>query len=323
MKRVRLKPGGPASAAPRRLLQAVLPAIASATLGPSQLLALQAFDVAFRTDSFKTAAQRLNLSPSAVSHRIRNLEQALGLALFVRTHRAIRPTPEGKLLAAATGRAFAELARVGPSGSAKSGRQTLRLKVLPTFASAWLIPRLAGFITRHADIDLAIESSSRNVDFSLEAFDAGIIVGDGSFEGITAHHLAEIRTTPVATPALVRRLKLRDPRDLARTALIHVTTFPAAWPLWLQHAGVPELKPARTISVDSFVAAMQAAEQGVGVALGLEPLIVERERLGAICRPLSFAHPTGSYWLVHPPGTRRNRALQAFKRWILAELSTQ
>ncbi len=189
------------------------------------------------------------------------------------------------------------------------------------FASAWLIPRLAGFMTRHPDIDLVIESASRNVDFDLEAFDAGISVGDGTFEGLTAHHLASIRTTPVTTPSLARRLKLREPRDLRRAALIHVTTFPAAWPLWLEHAGVPKLKSARTISVDSFVGAIQAAEQGVGVALGLEPFISERERLGAICRPLSFVHPAGSYWLVHPPGGQRNAALQMFRRWLLAELA--
>jgi DNA-binding transcriptional LysR family regulator len=310
------------AATSRRLLQAVQPTIAAATLNTSQLLALQAFDVAFRTGSFKASAQSLNLSPSAVSHRIRNLEQALGAALFVRTHRAIAPTAEGKILAAATGRAFAELARVGSSAAGRAARQRLRLKVLPMFASAWLIPRLAGFMTRHPDVDLAIESSSRNVDFELEAFDAGISVGDGTFEGMTAHHLAAIRTTPVAAPSLARRLNLREPRDLRRAALIHVTAFPAAWPLWLEHAGVAKLKPARTISVDSFVAAMQAAEQGAGVALGLEPFIIERERHGMICRPLSLAHPTGSYWLVHPPGAQHNHALQVFKRWLLAELPT-
>jgi LysR family transcriptional regulator, glycine cleavage system transcriptional activator len=199
MKRARPQPGRPRSAtASRRLLQAVQPVLAAASLGRSQLLALQAFDVAVRAGSFKTSAQLLNLSPSAVSHRIRNLEQALGVALFVRAHRAIQPTAEGKILAAATGRAFAELARVGSPALGRSGRRRLKLKVLPMFASGWLIPRLSAFMTQYPDVDLAIESSSRNVDFDTEAFDAGISVGDGRFEGLTAHHLARIRTTPVA-----------------------------------------------------------------------------------------------------------------------------
>jgi DNA-binding transcriptional LysR family regulator len=81
---------------------------------------------------------------------------------------------------------------------------------------------------RPPSIDLVIESSNRNVDFDTEPFDAGISVGDGSFRGLTAHHLADIRTTPVAAPSLARRLKLCEPQDLRRAALIHVTTFPAA-----------------------------------------------------------------------------------------------
>src|SRR5215471_19148549 len=190
----------------RRLLRAVEPGIAAATLKTSQLLALQAFDVAVRAGSFKVAA--------------------------------------------ATGKAFAELAREGTPAAGKAGRQRLRLKVLPMFGSAWLMPRLATFITRHPEIELALESSSRNADFDLEEYDAGISVGDGSFDGLTAHHLTDIRTTPIATPSLVRQLRLRKPADLRRAALIHVTAFPAAWPLWLRHAGVPKLESEQTISVD-------------------------------------------------------------------------
>jgi DNA-binding transcriptional LysR family regulator len=195
----------------------VPPAIAAASIRPAQLLALQVFDVAARTGSFRDAARSLNLTPSAISHRIRNLEAALGTALFTRTHRAVELNAEGKRLAAATGKAFAELARVGSPAPDRSRRLRLRLKVLPTFASAWLIPRMVDFINRHPCVDVAIETSSRNVDFDTEAFD-------------------------------------------------------------------------------------------------------ERERSGAIVRPLALAYPTGSYWLVYPKGQRRNRALEAFRRWLLKEL---
>src|SRR5262249_30980264 len=159
-------------------LEAVLPTIAAATIGPSQLLALQAFDVAARTGSFRDAAQSLNLTASAISHRIRNLEASLGIALFTRTHRAVELTADGKRLAVATGKAFAELARAGSPLPDRSRRLRLRLKVLPTFASAWLIPRMADIINHHPDVDVAIETSSRNVDFDSEAFDAGICVGN-------------------------------------------------------------------------------------------------------------------------------------------------
>jgi len=296
--------------------------LAAASLRPAHLLALQAFDVAVRLGSFKEAARVLNVSASAVSHRIRNLEAHLGVALFQRTHRAVRPTVAGEKLAAATGRAFALLARA-ESAIEAAGKRRLRLKVLPQFASAWLIPRLSSFLTQHSQIDLAIETSNRNVDFDTETFDAGISFGAGKAEGVVAHRLMDVRTVPVTAPSLARRLKLRTAADLDRAVLIHVTTFPAAWPLWFRHAGEAEPPSTRTISVDSFVAALQAAERGAGVALALEPFIAESERRGTIRRLLPVGHMTGSYWLVHPPGAQRNRALQTFKKWLLAELAKQ
>jgi DNA-binding transcriptional LysR family regulator len=296
------------------------PTIAAAALKAPQLLSLQAFDVAVRLGSFKATARALNLTASAVSHRIKNLEQGLGVALFVRSHRAVSPTVAGKALAAATGRAFAELARVGAANGRRPGRQRLKLKVFPLFASAWLIPRLGNFVATHPDIDLSIETSSRVVDFDVEAFDAGISVAESVPERLDGLHLADIRSTPIATPGLVRQLRLREPRDLARAILIEVATFPAAWSQWLERAGVPDLKPVRTITVDTFVAAIQAAEQEAGIALGMTLFISDRERSGTICRPFSIESPTGSYWLIYPPGARRNRALQAFKKWLFTEL---
>ncbi|MES5485845.1 LysR substrate-binding domain-containing protein [Bradyrhizobium sp. INPA03-11B] len=293
--------------------------LAAASLRPAHLLALQAFDVAVRLGSFKEAAGVLNVSASAVSHRIRNLEVHLGVALFHRAHRVVRPTHAGEKLAAATGRAFALLAQAESAVEA-AGQRRLRLKALPQFASAWLIPRLSSFLTRHSELDLAIETSNRNVDFDTETFDAGISFGPDKPEGVVAHRLMEVRTVPVGAPALARRLKLRAAADLGRAVLIHVTTFPAAWPLWFKHAGEPAPPATRAISVDSFVAGLQAAERGAGVALALEPFIAESERRGAIRRLLPVGHVTGSYWLVHPPGAQRNRALQTFKKWLLAEL---
>ncbi|MFB9263481.1 LysR substrate-binding domain-containing protein [Bradyrhizobium erythrophlei] len=294
--------------------------LASSSLRPAHLLALQAFDVAVRLGSFKEAAGMLNLSASAVSHRIRKLEAHLGVALFHRTHRAVRPTRAGEKLATATGRAFAALARAESSVEA-AGHRRLRLKVLPQFASAWLIPRLSSFLTQHSEIDLSIETSNRNVDFDTEMFDAGISFGPDKVEGVVAHHLMDVRTVPVGAPSLARRLNLRTAADLSRAVLIHVTTFPAAWPLWFKHAGETVPPPTRTISVDSFVAALQAAERGAGIALALEPFLGESERRGMIRRLLPVGHMTGSYWLVHPPGSQRNRALQTFKKWLLAELA--
>ena len=294
---------------------------AAAHIRPALLLSLQAFDAVARLGSFKEAAEALHLTPSAISHRIRNLEASLEDALFERVHRAVQLTAAGKALAAVTGRTFADLARaMTPASGAKSHRR-LRIAVSPFFASHWLIPRVSKFMTAHPDIELVIENSSRPIDFASEPFDAAVRVGDGNWDGLSATHLIELRTTPVATAEMVKRLKLKKPEDLARAPLIHVTTFPLAWPMWLEQAGVAQVKAKQAISMDTFGAALQAAEQGVGVALGLEPLFQERVKAGALARPFAFSLPTGGYWLVHRPVDAKNPALRAFTRWVLAELA--
>ncbi len=297
------------------------PVPAAVRLTPAMLLALQAFDAAFRLGSFKGAAAALHLTPSAVSHRIGTLERKLGEALFVRKHRQVQPTAAGKALAVGTARAFAELARIAAPAEAVAGHRRLRLTALPFFASDWLMPRVARFMSAYPDIELVIETASRHADLDSEAFDAAVRVGDGNWPGLVAMWLMDIRATPVATEDLVRQLKLRRPADLARATLIHVTTFPLAWPIWLGKAGVPGLMPRHAVWVDGFGAAMQLAEQGAGVALGLEPLIAGRERRGTLCRPLSVSQPTGGYWLVHRKGDAGHPGLRTLKRWLEAEIA--
>jgi len=303
-----------------RLLRPARPVPAAAGLGSAMLLSLQAFEAAMRLGSFKAAATALHLSPSAVSHRVRNLERALGDRLFTRAHRAIRPTRAGVTLAATTGRAFADLLRAtGPTDSS-AGHRRLRLAVAPPFGSHWLLPRLARFTADHPEIELAIENLSRPVDLETEPFDATIRVGDGHFPRLAPVHLMPIGTTPIAQPRLIQRLRLRQPADLASAPLIHVSTFPLAWPVWLGGAGLGGLKAPQSIWVDTFGAALEAAEHGIGVALGLDPVFALPERAGRISRLFDFVHPTGSLWLVYPPDERGNPILRAFKQWLLAEI---
>lgn len=292
------------------------PAVAKLTRG--NLLALQAFEAAYRLGSFRAAADALHLTPSAVSHRIRNLERLIGDELFVRANRAVTPTSPGRTLAIATGRAFSDLARGLALKDAPGTRTRLRIAVVPTFQAAWLIPRVEKFMSAHSNIELVIESVSRGIDFDNEPFDAAICGGAGEWPGITAVPLMKIFTTPICTPAMSRQLKLRQPADLRRATLIHVTAYPLAWPVWFDHAGTGDINSQRSIWVDSFGAAQEAAECGVGVALGLDPLFVGKEASGQIVRPLSIKKATGDYWFVHRPKDERNPALRAFKQWIIA-----
>ncbi len=156
----------------------------------------------------------LNVSASAVSHRIRQPRSASRC-------RAVSPQPPRRSADPCRGklalRPAAPFARWHRPESAveAAGQRRLRLKVLPQFASAWLIPRLSSFLTRHSEADLAIETSNRNVDFDATGtFDAGISFGPDKPDGVAAHRLMEVRTVPVGAPALARRLKLRSAADL-------------------------------------------------------------------------------------------------------------
>lgn len=311
---------GRSAAPPSRLLRAVEPLPAASRLKPALLLSLQAFDTAVRLNSFKAAAEVLHLTPSAISHRIRNLEQALGHALFVRTHRAVEPTPAGRQLSAATGRAFADLMRATEPLAGTRASQRLRLNISTSFASAWLMPRVPAFMTAHPEVELVIESSSLRLDFENDAFHAAVRVGDGQWPGLVAHHLMDLYTTPVCTPAVFRKLRLQKPADVTRAPMIHVSTFPLAWPLWLRQAGAGAVKPSQTVWVDSFEASLQLAEQGAGIALGLGPLFAAREAAGNLRRPFPQSYPTGAYWLVHRTEEQANVALRVFRRWMLGEL---
>jgi len=211
------------------------------------LLSLQAFDAAVRLQSFKGAASALHLTPSAISHRIRNLEMMVGGPLFKRKHRAVQVTAAGRALAAATGRAFAELLRAAEPLTGAQATARLRLSVSPLFASAWLMPRLPSFMAGHPEIELVIESSLQVLDFDSDAVHAGVRVGDGNWPGLATQRLMDLHATPVVTPALAKRLKLERPADVVRAPMIHVSAFPLAWPEWLRQAGAGEAQPRQTV----------------------------------------------------------------------------
>lgn len=290
-------------------------------LTSSLLLSLQAFDWAVRLGSFRAAAAALHLTPSAVSHRIRNLERILGRSLFSRDSRKIRTTPEGAALAAVTSEAFTGLARATAATEPAPMRARLRLAVSPIFASAWLYPRLGAFLADHPRIEVDIEIVNRPINFRTELFDAAISWSMEDWPGLASLHLMDVSTTPVCTARMAESLDLRSAADLSRATLIKVTHSPVAWKLWFEHAGVEEVTPKQSISVDSYSAALHAAELGIGVALGVEPLTSMRPDGERLRQPLPVRHPYGAYWLVHRPIDQTRPGLREFRRWLVAQLA--
>ena len=173
-------------------------------LNQTPLSLLRAFEAAGRTGSFRTAADEIALSPSAVSHAIRKLERTLGARLFEREGRLVRLSPEGEALMRHVGRAFEELRR-GLEVVSTRAPHLLRLHCAPSFAAQWLTPRLARFLRDHPGIEIRLAAGTDYTRFGNEEFDADIVYGMPRQEGLTVIPLGEETVAPLCAPDLARR----------------------------------------------------------------------------------------------------------------------
>jgi LysR family glycine cleavage system transcriptional activator len=288
------------------------------------LEALRVFEAAARRGSFKDAADELCVTPSAVSRQIRALEEAVGCKLFRRLARAVVLTAAGTRYHAAVADALGRLERAtGALRSARTARP-LRLSVLSSFASQWLVPRMPRFEATHPGVDVEMEATTAYADFSRDEVDLGIRFGTGPWPGLHADRLMAIDFFPVASPALVRGdPPLRTPRDLARHTWLEETHVPDAWRGWLRAAGLADVTPLRTLRYDSAQLLTDAAVAGQGVAL-LSDLLVEHALAdGRLVRPFDVvARSPLTYHLVGRPDELEEPRIRAFRTWLLREAAT-
>jgi LysR family glycine cleavage system transcriptional activator len=284
------------------------------------LAALLAFERAASQLSFRRAARDLSLSPSAISHQIRGLEEQFGVKLFIRGTRTVKLTPEGERYLAKVSAALATLQEASRemTRQRRDGSGELWISSLPFFTSTVLLPALPDFRRRHPQFTLRIEATHQYADFNISRVDVAIRYGREQSAGLKFEPLVEVRGLPVCTPALVKA-GLREPADLSDQVLIHITTQPRAWPAWLKSAGLPNLQPRGHLWLDSVPAMLEAAEQGVGVTLAMAPLIRARPGFGKrLVAPFDFMPPLGeTIYLVSRTEQARDRRIAAVRRWIV------
>jgi LysR family glycine cleavage system transcriptional activator len=283
------------------------------------LTALRAFHAAGRQGSFQEAARALAVTPSAVSHQIRGLEEWLGTPLFTRGARRIELTKAGRALLRDTEAAFTRIATASQRLRRAQGRK-LRVSALPLITGAWLIPRLERFEAKHPDIALEIETTNRIADLDRDGVDVAIRNLRTPTPGVVARKLLDVRGVPVCAPKLLPSLK--TPADLARHTLIHITARPDAWDAWLKAAGVAGMKAKRDLSFDTVPAALDAAARGHGVALGMHPLIWEAPIAKELAVPFAPKMDGGSsYYVVHRKADGGRPEVKAFVDWITKEMA--
>jgi LysR family transcriptional regulator, glycine cleavage system transcriptional activator len=285
------------------------------------LNALRAFDAAARLGSFKDAAAELGVTHGAVSRHIRLLEDWLGPPLlFRRLNRRVALTPTGAALLAETGPALDRLAAAVERHQARGGRAppaVLRVNALATFSLRWLLPRLAWFREKHPEIEVRLSTSNESVDALSENYDLVIRGGPDTFYGFTCHPFLTERRMPVCSPALLERLPLAVVTDLAAHTLIHTSTLPRVWPDWLAAAGAPALEPVASLTLDHFYLTLQAALDGLGIAMGPTALVADDLAAGRLVAPFpQVTLPSRGYHAYLPDARAGDRAALAFCGWL-------
>ncbi|MGG5823195.1 LysR substrate-binding domain-containing protein [Falsiroseomonas sp. HW251] len=276
---------------------------------------VRAFEAAARTGSFVAAAEELGVTPAAVSRLVRLLEERLGIALFDRHANRLAATPAGEAYRAGLTPLLDGLARLTAEVVARPASPVLTVGVGPSFAIRWLIPRLASFTRIHPGIEVRIATGGPTVPFSAD-WTCGIRSGPGpeAWPGFAADRLVAADLLPVCTPAIAARLGA--PADLARETLLRVTHAPEDWADWAAAAGV-QLRAAGP-AFDQYGQALQAAADGIGVAMGIRPYIDDDLAAGRLVAPFAVRSPKRTnWWLVYRPERAGEPAFVAFRGWIL------
>ncbi len=276
---------------------------------------------AARHESLTRAADELNVTHAAVSRHIRGLETSLRVALFERTGRGVVLTEAGRTLAGELTSAFDRIAAAtGRYASPARRRQRLTITCDVPFAAYWLVPRLGRFTAAHPDVELILDPNARPIDFAKEDADLGIRFGAGPWPGIESETLFEADITVVCSPKLVERSTIRTPADLPPSALIQELDR-SYWQRWLEAAGVSDrLAPAGpTLLADLTVS---AAEAGHGFALSDRLLVVDALAAKRLVMPFDLRIPCKAYHLVRAASRPMTKPAQAFRDWLLEEMST-
>jgi LysR family transcriptional regulator, glycine cleavage system transcriptional activator len=285
------------------------------------LNALRAFEAAARNGSLTRAAQELSVTQGAVSRFVAQLEDWLGLPLCTRTRRGIETTQDGAAYAAVLSSAFDRIEAQTRQLCERPVDNLLRIKLPPTFAIRWLVPRLARFHALHRHVDVQITTSHQTVDFDREDIDVCIHSGASPLPGATCRRLFGEILLPVCSPGLFRRTPPpREPAELGRHVLLCSMHRPDDWPTWLASAGVRHIDGNNGLKFENSALAYQAAIDELGIVMAQRAFVEDDLRAGRLVAPLPLrAATSNAYYLAHARSRRSTALIALFERWIVAQ----
>jgi LysR family glycine cleavage system transcriptional activator/LysR family transcriptional regulator of beta-lactamase len=286
------------------------------------LKGLRAVEVALRLGSFALAANELHVTQTAVSRLVREVELWLGQTLFERRANTLTVTEAGKALGPRLGDAFRSLEAAVTSLQRRPGGPAITVAVGPTFAMRWLIPRLPGFQRSHPGIEVRVVTEIGGETELRPDWTATIRLAEAPGDGRAGQRLFTAALFPVAAPGIAARLKRL--KDLARETLLEVNHSPRDWPRWLAAAALDAKQFRRRLSFDYSAFALQAALDGLGVALARAPYVGDDLAAGRLVRVFDVAieEEKRGWYLIHRPGAEHDTAFRAFRDWVM-EMATQ
>lgn len=293
--------------------------------------ALRTLEAAARHLNFTRAADELGLTPAAVSHQIKEIEDQLGIVLFTRTSRTMRLTEAGAVLFEASTEALDLLGRaVSRAHKMTRGTSFLKVTLDAQFAAKWLMRRVEDFRKQKPGIELRFDIAYGLRDFDLDDVDVGIRFGAGKYPGLCAHRLFDNIIIPVCSPSLLASgPPLNEPRDLFHHTLAHIVwarqgvTWPN-WRMWMAAAGIDDFDDSRTVVFGTSTDAVQAALDGNAVALADFAMVANDLSEGRLVRPFQLGikvAPEFAYFLVYPKTEANDPRIVAFREWILEEVA--
>jgi LysR family transcriptional regulator, glycine cleavage system transcriptional activator len=290
------------------------------------LNALRAFEATARHLSFSRAADELFVTPAALSHQIRGLEDLLGLKLFHRRARSIDLTEAGRLIYPGIRAGFEAIRTAVDQLDRSRQDRILVVSAAPGLTAKWLVPRLYRFLSTHPEIETRISASVEFANFAADGVDVGIRLSSGVHPDLYVEKLSNEWLLPLCSPRLLSAERpLRSPADLAQATLIQVDLpgLVPTWADWVRHAGVTGIDTTRGLRLNVADHALEAACEGVGVVLAYKLVAAHDMALGRLVVPFGpeIMLPERAYYFVCPKGHERRAPVKALRDWMFSELA--
>ncbi|MDG1996925.1 MAG: LysR substrate-binding domain-containing protein [Emcibacteraceae bacterium] len=283
--------------------------------------ALKAFEAAAKHNSFKTAAEDVSLSPSAISHQIRLLEDYLGFQLFIRDKGFVRLSERGVEYYSSIQTIFDDLEQTTQDFRIHQNKTNIVINLFHSFLSSWLYEKLPDFQKKHPDIELSFISSDNPPEYDKFEFDVAIYFGQKPLSGVKSIHLLDDCMTMVASPEMAASLpKTDDIFDLEHVPFLHCTCETKEWEIWFNSFGQPCPKSEYQLNTNDRSMVLKGAAQNMGIAIGRQPFMDKHLKNGTLVVPYDKYIDTGyKYYFTYPKSLEQNENIIHFEKWLVEQ----